>query len=706
MGSEQRQSMFENSHGFQINGGYFSIADRVINNYNDPLRDLWDAIKDVGASHNSETRYPPPKCHPDTRQHILEILHRWIYDPSWADRVFWLYGPAGTGKSAIAQTIAETGQREGFLVSSFFFSRGDPKRNNARPLFLTIAHALATSIPELRLPIEEALRGNPTILQASLEEQYEKLIVEPCKVLTELNRFPWVVIIDGLDECNGSREQQRILSILATIFSEHIRIRFLVCSRPEPPIREVFDTDVFRPYLRRVALSEILRPSRDISTFLTSEFQRIRSDSAYQHIPFPSSWPDPGIIDELVQKASGQFIYATTVIKFIDDEYSNPCTQLEIILHPGTRSVLDLESDSPYHDLDILYRQILLSNPHRIHSKLQKVIRAVVLMPMLRRTTVITPPTPSFVEAFLMLQEGEVISTLRGMHSVLDIGGPYDTIRIPHASFSDFLRDPTRSGDFFLGDERTWNTFVTAHFLRAIDHYSRICDGDGNGLSYEQDHLFEYAWVFWGYYCFGSNLDVETLDALRNVDFTKKLGIHIRNYLHRISNRGQSDNTGIRYFFIGSERLRRRLQMEPNVPADIIRRFSDPSHCLCIKVSQSDIPDAVLHQVLDAAALELGCILLRSDSVFGPLIPFEMPRLGALHDTYPTIPDFFHSDRFQLVSVGDGCGCAQKNASSNHLTFPCSQSSLDGGIYHLELDLAIKKLIPTQLFQFTPIFDD
>ncbi|EEB88643.1 hypothetical protein MPER_13428, partial [Moniliophthora perniciosa FA553] len=160
--------------------------------------------------------------------------------------------------------------------------------------------------------------SDPAILQASLEKQCQKLIVEPCRVLTELHHFPWVIIIDGLDECNGSREQQRILSIFATILPTDIPLRILVCSRPEPPIREVFDTNKFRPYLHRVALDETFQPGRDIGTFLTNEFLRIRNDPAYQHIQFSIPWPSPGIIHEIVQKASGQFIYAATVIKFVD----------------------------------------------------------------------------------------------------------------------------------------------------------------------------------------------------------------------------------------------------------------------------------------------------------------------------------------------------------------------------------------------------
>src|SRR6266576_5216889 len=60
----------------------------------------------------------------------------------------------------------------------------------------------------------------------------------------------------------------------------------------------------------------------------------------------------------LVSKASGQFIYASTVIKFIDDDDCNPREQLDIIL-----KLRPVNSSSPYAQLDQLYIQILSQQP-------------------------------------------------------------------------------------------------------------------------------------------------------------------------------------------------------------------------------------------------------------------------------------------------------------------------------------------------------
>ena len=70
-----------------------------------------------GAFHNSDERYDPPKCHPHTRKAVLKKIVEWVKDMDKVAMFLWLYGPAGAGKSAIAQTIAELLEEAGLLRS-------------------------------------------------------------------------------------------------------------------------------------------------------------------------------------------------------------------------------------------------------------------------------------------------------------------------------------------------------------------------------------------------------------------------------------------------------------------------------------------------------------------------------------------------------------------------------------------------------------
>ncbi|KAI3596559.1 nwd2 [Moniliophthora roreri] len=679
--------MFTNARGFQIHGGTFNvnIADRGVNHGQhsadrDPLESLYQAASDIGASHNSEARYPPPQCHPGTRHQVLNVLHKWIHNPSPVDLIIWLYGPAGAGKSAIAQTISETGQKEGVLIASFFFSREDVKRNTARSLFLSIAFGLASSIPELQEPIREALRKNPTLLQASIEEQFQKLVVEPLNLIESSDNHPWLLVIDGLDECSGIPNQQRILSILSTALPKQLPLRFLVCSRPEPPIREKFNTENFRPYLRRVALDETFSPGHDIAIFLTSSFEQIRNSPRNEHIEFPVLWPARGVIDELVQKASGQFIYAATVVKFVNDEYSNPCTQLELVLSPSSHP--DPESTSPFHDLDVLYHQILMSNPQR--SKLREIIWALSLIPRLCEQFLLTP---RYLEALLVLRQGDVITTLRGMHSILDIGTPKDPIRHYHASFDDFLHDE-RSGYFYVGDKQNQHSLFACWLLRVIDHYSRLCGGDEKTLPPEQWHVLWQALDSWGYHCSKSDLNEQVLQALRSVNFTKSFGFYVVQYLDAscMSHEFALAMRKIQKFFSLIEVLLQRLQTDPDTHIDIIQRFSDYRRGFRVKILRAAIPDAALLTcALDTVAV-VSSSLLTNDTIFHTQGRGILP-LQILKDTIPAISNFFRPEIFQIISLGNSCNCDSTRAKDS-LTIPCSLGG--GDVYHIQLSVAIR----------------
>ncbi|KAF9072133.1 hypothetical protein BDP27DRAFT_1418274 [Rhodocollybia butyracea] len=68
-------------------------------------------------------------------------------------------------------------------------------------------------------------------------------------------------------------------------------------------------------------------------------------------------FPGNHIIQQLVQRACGQFIYAATILKYVGDYHALPTEQLEIILNVNVPE----NFDSPYPDLDMLYMLILYS---------------------------------------------------------------------------------------------------------------------------------------------------------------------------------------------------------------------------------------------------------------------------------------------------------------------------------------------------------
>ncbi|TFK36571.1 hypothetical protein BDQ12DRAFT_699597 [Crucibulum laeve] len=306
--------MFNDSHHFSISGGTFSNiqVDTTVDKSAKNLRILQQATA-PGASHDSAERYPPPKCHPKTREAILNTI-----------LVLWLYGPAGAGKSAIAQTAAEICRDKKWLAASFFFSRSSKDRNTEHHLVATLAYQLAIAIPEAKDVILKVVEEDPSIFFKSVEVQAKELLLSPISKAyhgADPKKWPKLVIIDGLDECTGHEMQCRILRIIYEVLSKDFPFCVLVCSRPEPVIRDEFLASELGEITQKLALDDSYQARADIFVFLSSGFDKIHDKhqrlGTMTHVSKP--WPPIHTIDALVFKSSGHFIYAATVLKFVDN---------------------------------------------------------------------------------------------------------------------------------------------------------------------------------------------------------------------------------------------------------------------------------------------------------------------------------------------------------------------------------------------------
>ena len=70
-------------------------------------------------------------CLPGTRTDLLNDIEEWIHLEGECERILWLSGPAGTGKSSVANSIVERMDSLGRLAASFRFDRGQAERTPA-----------------------------------------------------------------------------------------------------------------------------------------------------------------------------------------------------------------------------------------------------------------------------------------------------------------------------------------------------------------------------------------------------------------------------------------------------------------------------------------------------------------------------------------------------------------------------------------------
>ncbi|PPQ88225.1 hypothetical protein CVT25_005002 [Psilocybe cyanescens] len=406
-----------------------------------------------GAFHDSGERFDPPKCHHNTRVAIIKRIMDWIGGLNEDTRealVMWLYGAAGAGKSAIAQTIAEILHGQHFFLVTFFFSRNDPQRGTAKWLVTTLAYQLATKLPQVfRERAALTFEQDPLIVTKSLETQFMALIREP---LLELLRSgfstndPIVVIIDGLDECDDPKVQARIVDLSFRLLgSRDLPLKILIASRPEVDISLSFDRKPFST-LARIALDDDYQSEEDIRHFLANKFDEIKTQHRLRSY-IPIGWPALDSLDTLVQKSSGQFIYASTVVKYVASARHRPTHRLEVVL--GIQ--LPKAGDNPFAELDALYRHILMG-VEDVDLILQ-IIGFVVLCPSFDYHN-----SAAFMEAFLLLAPGKIQLLMQNLGSLVAVEnrpayfGSDDAliVRILHASLKDYLLDQSRSRDFFL----------------------------------------------------------------------------------------------------------------------------------------------------------------------------------------------------------------------------------------------------------------
>lgn len=378
---------------------------------------------------------------------MLEELSKWSSADDPRSRVLWLHGPAGSGKSAIAQSLCQKVEAEGSLGGSFFFKRGHSSRGNASKLFSTIAYQLALHLPTLNHIISQIVAGDPSIITRSLSIQLQRLIVEPCQQMTPTRTL--TIIIDGLDECEGQNIQQEVLrSIGNAVQGQAFPLRFLVASRPEPYIQKILNAPGLVGLHKLVNVEESFS---DVRRYLQDEFTRIQQEHSETMPVLSTPWPEPGVVDALVQNSSGYFIYASTVIQFIDDMDFRPTERLEVVM-----GIKEPDFGSPFGALDQLYSQILSAVPRR--PQLLKILAVITAGFWL---------SIPHVEQFLSMEPGDFHLALRGLHSVIKIDSEEDEFTIHHASFRDFLDDPTRSGTFYVGGV-THRTDLSYHVLKAF----------------------------------------------------------------------------------------------------------------------------------------------------------------------------------------------------------------------------------------------
>ena len=454
-------------------------------------------------------------CLKGTRESVLNEIERWAEDLDTSP-VFWLNGLAGTGKSTIAQTIAERIFADGHLGASFFCSRGVEDRSNLYLIFPTLAFQLAQKYQAFRSSLIPLLRSNADVVHESLLSQMQRLIVEP--LLTA--RLSTVIVIDALDECRDEDPESAILLVLGQLVSEIPKVKFFITSRPERHITSSFRGPLLKNATNAFVLHQV-EPStvdNDIRHFFKHELSRLNRQSSLSE-----GWPADEQVDSLCRRAAGFFVYAVATVKFLNHKFRRPSDRLKIVMASPEITVHEGQTGlKVYNSLDSLYASILraafFENNADDDTMVRSVLSAVIL--------VTNPLPPSAIADLMGFERDVVIALLESVQSLLVLHEDIDKPTQPfHKSFPDFMTDPSRCSDsrFYISPDLHTELVLRCLGLMcevleknafSIPDYALNSDVEGeSGI----DSALEYACRSWyNHLVVREHLTSEVLSALRH----------------------------------------------------------------------------------------------------------------------------------------------------------------------------------------------
>ena len=443
------------------------------------------------------------RCDPGTRLKVIAKIEQLLDGFDKRGAICWLSGPAGYGKSAVAQIIAERYAAKGRLLGCFFFLRGAGERSRISCLIPTLAHQISLSVPAVKPLLEKALQAEPAMLgpSVSLVHQFQKLIIEPIHsttstVLPNFGVFSLakqrIFVIDALDECNDKDGMATFIDALLNAFPARscLPFRILLTSRVEEHIRKKFDYSEAR-VLHHLDLEDFDARS-DIQAYFEREFARILNKHHPMMQTVPKPWPSSKDLTELLDKAGSSFAFARTLIQFIGEND---------VPHKALQQLLESEANG----LDPLYKQVLSSASGM--GALHQILGTIMILE--------NNQSISFLSSLLNLQHEEVMGELLGVQSIIKIPGHDDLpIMLFHTSLRDFLTIKSRSAQYFI-DPPLQHLHLAMRCLKHLTEYPSKYFFEGG--------VVNYACFYWPYHILlglqkqESNVDEKMMSSLENL---------------------------------------------------------------------------------------------------------------------------------------------------------------------------------------------
>ena len=242
-----------------------------------------------------------------TRMSVFEKVSLWLNDRASDNRAIVITGNAGMGKSVIAAVICRTMDQAGRLAGSHFCQHNKERYRNPKIMFQSLAYQLSEFLPQYKRELVKALSRNlgEDINNLEVGELFELLLEEPLRNVDDPGES-LLMVIDGLDETEY-KGRNELLDVIDNYFCAlPVWFRFCVTTRPEITIAK---------HLQKLNPLHLQQDDEenvnDIRIFFETQLGNVIQSGC-----------EDVVINELVEKADGHFLYAYLMVDFIKKNVS------------------------------------------------------------------------------------------------------------------------------------------------------------------------------------------------------------------------------------------------------------------------------------------------------------------------------------------------------------------------------------------------
>jgi WD40 repeat protein/archaellum biogenesis ATPase FlaH len=370
------------------------------------------------------------------RKWVFDEIKNWLTNQN-SEKLFWITGKPGVGKTAISIMIANNFQE---ISAIHLCKHNHAQKGNSIEIVKSIAYQLSTQLHEYHiilntLNLEEIVNNNAVTL-------FDNLILEPLSKHINKPLRPVVILIDGLDEANKDGKNE-VASFIANEFKKTPEwLKIIITSRPD---REVMaPLYEYNPYILDAGKKENIE---DIETYLENvlvkELHGVKDRIS--------------IIDKLVEKSEGVFLYVERVCDDIKKGY--------LSLHR-----LD-EFPKALSGTYLMFFDRQFNDITKYEEKVLPVLRYIICA--------FEPFETSLLKRVFSWEEEELKRFERSMGSlfVTTKRGASEIFEPYHKSIVDWLTDEEKSAVYFVsgktGEKKLTETGLGQynHDITAIDNY-------------------------------------------------------------------------------------------------------------------------------------------------------------------------------------------------------------------------------------------